>query len=218
MARTFAGGTNFLSRGTGAIPTNVTTYTSGPPVSFACWMNATSFPGGGCSPLGVTQTSVANMLDLQLNGSKIINAESGASSVYVVAADTLTMVAGTWYHICAVYASITDRRIFRDGVKHTNATSNNCGTLVRAWMACSPNGTNAFLGTIAFPAAWSVALNDDEVTALSQGIHPRKIRSSSLVMCCNLTGSLSPEPDLCYSVGWQVSGTPTEATNPRIYL
>jgi hypothetical protein len=195
-----------------------------PPLTMACFFTPSSFPTDG-APLTITAaggTGWQNMLDLAVPSStKIALAETGSNNVFISTATDggSAMVAGTLYHLAAVYASTSSRTCYRNGVPGTTIGGfNSPNSLTTNWVGISSASANTGTrGVISWIGFWAAALTTPEVAALSQGCHPRRIRPASLIASLNLTGGASPEPDLVSPGTWAVNGALTEANNPRIF-
>lgn len=125
----------------------------------------------------------------------------------------------TWHHVLG---------IFRDGrfrLCYVNGSSGNPNTgtvnygqtnrvsAVRNFVNGSGQ-TNVFVGYTADFAAWNAELNLSEITALSKGISPAKIRTSNLqihVPCIRELISSKINAD------WTTSGTRNVVEHPRTY-
>jgi hypothetical protein len=93
--------------------------------------------------------------------------------------------AGQLAHFCAVWASGTDRRVFLNGVKATNAESCTFATSgTWQWrIGERPLSISAPAnGEMSEPAIWAAALDDVEIQdGLANGFAPSYIRPSSLI-------------------------------------
>jgi len=136
--------------------------------------------------------------------------QAGGTNKQAITSSTVT--ANKWQHICGVFVSPTDRRVFLNGGgKGTDANSR---TPVPAYIARQFIGQRAagdlqrFDGILAECAAWNVALTDEEAKILSNGVSPQKIRPENLLAYAPLYGRSfgMSEPDVIkgnryYSVG-----------------
>lgn len=152
-------------------------------------------------------------------------ASNTSGSIDIGPNSTITLVAGTIYHVCAVWLSITSITIYVNGGNSANvATSctptagNLNATSIGAILPGSSTPSTFCSANIYFPAIWNAALTLADVTSLAAGISPRKIQPSKLLRYPRLTGHSATEPDLRSSTGWTVTAAPTESANVRIYF
>lgn len=123
--------------------------------------------------------------------------------------------ANVWNHAVGVAASATSRTVYLNGGSSgTNATSRTPSGVNRTYVGVGPGETDFFDGDIAEIAFWDVALNADEVSALSKGISPLLIRPANLVAYWPLLGRTSPEIDLIGGANLTVTGA-TASDHPR---
>jgi hypothetical protein len=185
------------------------------PLTLACWVKTAAASGRYMSICNSTATAQRYAIDGAAgSGVRAVITQSSSS---VFAASTGTIGSNVWIHACGVFASATSRSAYLNGAgKTTNTTSSSPSSITQASIGGDANGTTLLAGTIAFCAVWSAALIDSEVLSLASGESPWRIRPSNLVSYVRLTG-VSPEPDLCFSTGWTLTGSPTVATNPLIY-
>lgn len=112
------------------------------------------------------------------------------------ASTSTSFVLNTWQHLCGVFASATDRRVFLNGGgKGTNTTSRVPSGLDRVSLGRLDDSTptDPFSGQIAEAAIWSVALNDDEVVQLARGHAPTMVRAASVIAYWPIVGRFNPE-------------------------
>ncbi len=215
MARSFSGSTQYLSKSV-AIATVM-------PISMGSWFNPTTSTGWAVMGIGSATASKTSLYQIwyQNNGqmvAEIIGAVDDAT-----AQPAVTLVNGTWYYICAVFASATSRTMYVNNTAVSSVVSctPTAADLNRtAIAACFYNGaiqTPSANAQMAFPAFWNVALSATDVASLVAGASPRIVRPQGLIGYARLTGGSSPEPDAVSSTGWTLTGAPTVAANPRIY-
>lgn len=179
MARTNnASNSNFLSAPSviGALP-----------VSMSCWYNGAS---GATSAL-VTLSAIGSngsQLRLWLNlaaGGKYEAVSVTSGSTFAQATSTGTVSVGTWQHVGAVFASTTDRRVFLDGSKDTDSTSNDPDAAswdtIGIGILRGGSDLSAMNGDLAEVAMWDIALSDNDMVALASGLSPLSIRPDGLV-------------------------------------
>lgn len=129
-----------------------------------------------------------------------------------------------WNH-CAFSATQATRSMFLNGVKTVDAaasatnysglTQTTIGGLVDVTTAANLHNIN---GPVAQCGWWNVALDDDEMIALSKGVTPPLIRPQSLVGYFPVTGNESPELDRSRNGRVLVaSGSFAKADDPSLY-
>jgi hypothetical protein len=128
--------------------------------------------------------------------------------------------ANAWNHCCGVAASTTDRKSYLNGNTANRGTSTasevpsainrvSIGTYFGSTTVDSP-----LLGGVAECAIWNVALNEDEIVALSKGMSANRIRPQSLVFY--LPG-IRNVIDLKKETAITSVGSPGVIAHPRIY-
>ena len=106
-----------------------------------------------------------------------------------------------WYHVAAVFASSTSRKVYVDGViEATDTTAIATTSLNRYAIGArgSPVPTWGLYSNakIAEVAVWNIALTDAEVLQLAKGAKPQWIQPTALRSYIPLHTGLSPELDL----------------------
>jgi hypothetical protein len=148
------------------------------------------------------------------------SSQISASFDWVSTQSTTSVVAGTWYHLCATFTSPTSRAIYVNaGGKVTSSTSRTPppASLIQTQIGGDVGNKSYTNGSIAFPAFWNIDLSDADVAALATGVHPIHVQPSYLRACVDMTGGNSPEPDLVSATRWTLTGAPTESANPGIF-
>jgi hypothetical protein len=178
MAFSFNGSSNYIRLGSAGI----TAY----PVTLSAWFKKTNTNTNGVVLNLVDGARGDTWFRLACTNAAApfidVNAPSGGyGSVYAVTSYT----AGTWHHICGVFASTTSRTVYLDGggsatQTTTSGTPSTCnrttaGVLDRATPA------DYFGGDIAECAVWSAALTEAEVISLAKGTGAPSVRPQSLV-------------------------------------
>lgn len=214
MSRSFNGTTDFGENGNGIITAT--------PLTLSAWIYPTNVASIAQTILAFTRkTTTVEYFVVRINANNAVGAVSTNGASVAVASSSATLSNNTWQHACAVFASATDRRAFKDGAnKGTNATSVTPGTINTATLACNYNSgsiSNVFQGRIAFASAWNVALDDSEVAALGKGMSPLLIRPASIKAYWPLYGNDSPELEyLTNKFNMTLTGT-SKAEQPRLY-
>lgn len=196
MARLFNGSSDQL----GIASALVTAY----PFTLAAWMRAANVTAN-MSVIGIYDTAAGTQSrwDIEARGGvggdpiRFVSRQGGVQRDV----DTSSgFSANTWHHVCGVGVSATERTVFLDGgSKATDTQANTPVDLdVTALGVLKRGDGDAFFvnGRIAEAAIWSVALTDAEVLALSLGLHPLRVRRTSIVAYWPTYGLGSPEADL----------------------
>ncbi len=191
-----------------------------PPMTFACWFK----------PANITATTVIMgvfapsddghyLIFRGADAGDPLTATSNRQSVLAASATTGTsgIVADTWYHAAGVFNSTTDRRVFLNGTKFTNATSVSPSGFTKTAIGAFTGSSTIlyFSGDIAEAAIWSVSLTDAEVASMAKGASPLMIRPQSLVDYWPLIGRTTNENGIKGNILTN-TGT-TVAVHPRIY-
>lgn len=216
MGRTFNGTNQWLSKGA-ALAANV-------PVTFAgfCYFNA-PFQDAIIVGQGIpTGTAGPGCHAYYQSGLTQFEAEAFGDVDDEQAHTTTVPSLVTWYHVAAVFASTTSRKIYLNGVMEgsSTVTVNLTGTMTdtRVGNICLNLSNFTMNGMIASAGIWTAALADSEVAGLAAGFSPKLIRASALAGYCRMLGGFNPEPDFVKGT-WALAGTPTftDVMNPRLY-
>lgn len=219
MSRTNFSSANYLKLDSGIITAT--------PLTIAAWIRDTTTNMGGCIAGLTTSTATTNRhsFKLMLNSGNV-RAQTADGSGAVNAASSTEMVANTWHHACAVFASATSRAAYLDGAGKGTDTSSKTPTGINRTAvgidyASTPGGeldsTAAQAAGLAF---WNIDLTDAEVLSLSKGVHPFLVRPDKLVAYFPLIGRYSPENNLkSNSEVLTMQGTINQGTShPRIFM
>jgi hypothetical protein len=223
MARSFNGSTQHANTST-SFPTIE------PPLTMAYWGFCTSASHasvglalGRFSGASSATMSVGMRGDVSGGPVRVTHVGNPDGGVFPFADSTTGYSINTWHHACGVFASDSSRSAFIDGgSKATNTTAisgvNNSDSAIIATQRTNGFFTRYFLGRIAYPCIWNVALSDAEVLSLARGTHPSLVRPEAITALWDLTGGFSPEPDRFG--GWDATlvNSPSVVDNPRIIL
>lgn len=200
--------------GTGQNLSIATAVVTAVPCSFACWINPAAFLGVP-GVMFVTDSLANNRLGMFINTTGTVAAQSDQASTSVAATSVITLTAGTWYHLVAVFASATSRTLYINGASAaTNATNNTPTGLASSSYASIATG-HMLNGTIAYPGIWGVALSAGDVTSLynaGAGADPSTVQHASLLSLNYLQSS--PFVDAISSTTWTITGSPTIVADP----
>lgn len=193
MARSFA------SASTQHLLTSAAVVTA-PPVTMACWFIADDTTAERCL-MSISDGATDNQwfrLDLRGDvGGDPVSMRCRFSGGQDARADSTTgFSTATWSHACGVVASTTSRSVYLNGGNSaTNTTSVSTGSFTTTTIGKRSSSNQALMnGDIAEAGIWNVALNADEIMALSKGVCPLLIRPANLKGYWRL-GIGSPEPD-----------------------
>jgi hypothetical protein len=181
------------------------------PISISLWAKPTSIIESMCC--FNIESSVDDGHFLLITSTKIRLGSHGVSGPLSVN----SLSAGNWYHIAAVLTSTTNRALFLDNSKTTDATSAPVGAFTRGGIGCFWAGSVSapWNGLIANVGLWNAALTDDEITSLSKGISAKKVRPSSLVDQWPLVGGVLN--GIKGTVATNNNSSVTNVDHPRIY-
>jgi len=211
MARTFNGSTQYIA--TTGIP--VSDY----PFTMACWAQYSSDVADRRTLMSLDHSVSSYHLGLQVdmagsgnpvvllsNTSDITTATSGPTS------------ANAWFHAAGVWTSATSRAVYHNGSNKGTAS----GSVPWSAMQFVSIGARKYNstygrywpGVIAECGVWNVALSDDEVAALGDGVSPLLVRTGALVGYWPVMGRTSPEIDVMGVNPASLINTPTQAAHP----
>jgi hypothetical protein len=133
---------------------------------------------------------------------------------------TAGYTANAWHHACTVFTSNVSRAVYLNGANKTSNTADRTpGTpdVVSIGRTSSSASDDYTSGRIADAAVWNIALSDDDVAALADGLSPLLVRPDGLVAYWPIFGNTSPEIDIVGGFGATVTGA-TKDDHPRIIL
>lgn len=192
-----------------------------PPMTFVCWYRTSNLTDTQCLfSLGVSTDDALYLMFRGASGGDPFAAVANDAGVANAEATSAAsgIVSGTWIHAGAIWASTTDRRVFVNGSKTTNATTVSAsGFNLTNLGRFEANGASTYTdGQLAEAGLWNVALSDDELTALARGLSPLKVRPSALVEYWMLVGNTTNEIG---AKGIQLTngGSTKSQEHPRIY-
>jgi hypothetical protein len=153
-----------------------------PPLTICCWARRTAASSGTAVSLQTTGGTHRYILQYSTASGNVwlaaIVGTAGASAISVPETQ------GQWAHICGVFSAIDNRSIYINGViGGTNTTSSVTTGITELCVGARRNTTLGifFTGDVAEVGVWNVALTQAEITALSSGVSPNKIRPQNLI-------------------------------------
>lgn len=206
MALTFDGG-NYLSQSSALVTVA--------PLTLRCIVSLSSIAANAFI-MGVASSTATHhsffAIEFLSSSSKFcasISNDAG-STTDITAVSSQVVSTNTFYDVMAVFTSTTSRTCYVNGGNSGSSTvSVTPGTPDTSYIGnIKVNGaaSTGAIGTIAFPAFWSVALTSTD--ALSQGVGLSALHQhpASLASYARLTGGNSPEPDMVKGSWTLVSG------------
>jgi Concanavalin A-like lectin/glucanases superfamily len=173
---------------------------SAPPFTLSCFARSDATNDKALISLGKTGTTDRHLLyDGNSTG---VTAFSGSGGTVGQSTSGSSEHVGsvTFDHCAGVWASATSRKVYRNGVGFTaNTTSVSITGMDRIYVgAYYNNGVQtgfSYSGHICEVAAWNVALTDEEIKSLSDGIRATSVRPQSLVGYWPIFGRATDEED-----------------------
>lgn len=195
---------------------NAAAVISAAPFTAACWYRPTTLQQNELISIAVNgATNNHFSIACQAAGQIQANARDTAAAQSVT---TGILVAGTWAHCGAVFASTTSRTAYLNGVAATvDTTSVNPAGMNETLIGTGENNSKRANGDIAEAAIWNVALSTTDMLALAAGVCPLLIRPNALVFYSPLQGQASPEPDFRGRFDMTLNASPVYAVHPRIF-
>jgi len=221
---------SFLFNGSTQYAQVATPIVTAVPLTFAAWIYPTTVNTVG-EIICIAAADSVHYFTLRKNNASIEMVTRGAQTR--TATSGATLVANTWYHVCAVTSAIDSRAAYVNGGNKGTNSQTTTPTVTGGQTSLARRGgtsaTNYFPGRIAEAAIWNAALTDAEVAALAIGIEPSFIRHANLVaylpLLChssawNGTNESGNVIDVKRAGGWNISPAspngPTSAEHARI--
>ncbi len=219
MARDFPNGTtDLLRQGAAAI----TAY----PYTYAAWINGDDFATDGNNVTWVGEAGIddsSSSFGISTAG-KIVLDVYGPGAGYNSILGATTLSTGTWYHICGVWRSTTDREVYLNGTSDGSGSATwpaPNGSYDRTSVGCYDrlSSVSGFDGKIELVSIWNVALSVDEIAALAKRQHPLFVRPNALQRVWDLNGvSAGNETDLVGGHVLTEVGTVGAADSPAVFF
>lgn len=171
------------------------------PATLACWYYPDTITTGRC-PISIGLAGGTGNLfsiEVQANTGFVIARLIGASGAQNRTVTTTTGVTtNAWSHVGGVFASLTSRTAYINGIG-TTATDSGAepANLNRICIGARFNGSAGLNadGKIAEAAMWNVALTQEEMAALAKGFSPSLIRPDNLVVHVPLVRNITEMRD-----------------------
>jgi len=187
------------------------------PLTMAMWFNRTNI-SNNASLLALDTIGVTNYHQVLQNAgnAQIIAQTNNGTQVAQQSTSGANVVAGTWQHGVGRFTAITNRRVFLDGVIGASSGTSRVVTNNRLNIgARESSGVGSYmLGELAEVAVWQASLTEDEITSLSKGFRPTRIRPQSLVYYVPLVRNLT---EVRSALALTANNGPTVADHPRVY-
>lgn len=195
------------------------------PLTMVAWARPSDVQTVSRTIFSIGTASGVSRWQIQTNGSTASGTVSAASvntgAAFTQAATTATTSNNAWAHVCGVFTSSTDRRIYLNGGNSVQNTTNiavsgvNRTDIGARW---STTIGSYFDGDIAEVAAWDVALTAAEVATLGAGYSPLFVRPASLVAYWPIIGRNSPSIDRVGGFNMTVTNAPATVAHPRVIM
>lgn len=149
-------------------------------------------------------------------------ATSNSAGAVASAAGTVN----TWFHAAGTHdGSGGTLIVYKDGANAGSQSSLgvNPSTFTKTCISFDPVGGTqtfgaAFDGLIAEAGVWNAVLTTAELAMLAKGASPLLVRPSALIAYYPLIGANSPENNLKATGAMTLTGSPTKAAHPRIFM
>ena len=205
MARSFNGtSSDYLQLGTSSVLNPAA-------ITVSAWVYLTSVPGSSTtSAILDRENGLAYHLSIYNSGGggDILYGRATCSGGTCFALGSTNLSLNAWHHVAFTYDSVAGGIVYLDGVQDgtdvavgTIATSTNNSSIGNSYWG---GLTKGLTGSLADVAVWNLALKTGEISALSKGARPGRIRANARIAWWPLDGIQSPEPDLS---GNKLNGT-----------
>jgi len=189
------------------------------PLTMACWFRPSNVTHLGALITLTASANDQNYFTIYFRGDLAndpVQILIGTASTFPSVSSTSGCSANTWHHACAVFTSATSRTVYLDGGNSaTNTTSLTPSGINQMNIGSFKTAAgNWFNGQMAEVGIWNVALTDDEIASLADGMTCDKVRPQSLVFYGPLVRDL-----IDYKGGLTITNnnTATVANHPRVY-
>lgn len=200
------------------VPTAVV---SGPPFTVSAWYSKRTLGvNNAIWGLGTETGTTTHHHTLYSDTSNRLNCRTSDTSGYASVA-TEPILAGEWIHYAGVWASSASRTAFMKSKKATPNTDNATPGLTMSYTFIGHiNGgsTTYANGSLAWLAVWNVALSDNEVFQLAQGIPPWLVRPQSIVSCPDMHTLYDPFLNAAWTNSGSTLAAPARVWVPRRYV
>ena len=186
------------------------------PLTIACWFNPTAINTNGLL-VSIDNGGTSDRFCILKSSAAAIIAQAVGAGNAANATTTTNYTAGAWQHACGTFSATNARAAYLGGGgKGTNATLRVPSGLTTTAIGALSGGTVVLAGSVAEATIWNIALSDAQVADLAKGFDPRFIRPDAIVAHWSLMGRSSPEPDFIGGFDMALTGTPGQASHPRI--
>jgi hypothetical protein len=190
---------------------------SGPPLTLACWFNASQTT---TSDYLVSVSNATNgyfaLAIFGANAGDFVGAFDFVTSGPNFAYSTAGYTANTWTHAAGVWSALNSRTAYINGANSgTNSSTQSATTLTRAQIGANAAAvTNRMNGLIAEVGLWNAALTAAEIASLAKGMTCDKVRPQNLVFYAPLVRDLIDQKG-----GLTITNNngATVANHPRVY-
>ena len=215
MSYSLNGTSQYLSTSTSPVTTM--------PLTMACWFCVSAASSASTRILlnaGTTASASACYRIVMPPNTTVVRANQTSNAGATAVAQTATgaVVANTWIHAAAVFASSGLRTVYASTTSSASDTTSLAGpTLANFAIGSTVNASGVggyFPGLIAEVGIWSAALTADEIISLARGVSPSLVRPQSLAFYAPLIRSLT---DTLGGLTITNNGGATVTDHPRVY-
>lgn len=202
-------------------------------ISFAAWMNASSFSSAKGNYVFVCRLSTNNAVcDLGINGTggNVLfgGGRSCSGDSFIECAGITGVTLGAWHHVGIILDYAARRiRLYLDGVQEASAVASSWASSVFQWggagtwkdsIGSDQNGSaaNQFAGSIAEACIWPSDIGAAGFSALAKGFNPYAIGPKKPVLYFPLNGQCSPEIDPASGKLASIAGSIPSSAHPGI--
>lgn len=198
------------------------------PITFSCWVRCSTTNNNMAIMTLQTNPTATASTGRRFLGVLGSSGFSGQWTIDCLDAGTRVLgsqiVPGQLYHVAAVFASTTDRRLYVDGTLDGADTDAPSGDphqghrlLVGMRFTTAASYGQFFDGVISEVAMWNIELTQAQITAIAKGVDPRAVSSTQPIVYWPMYGNASPEP------GWHgispsltLSNSPAATNHPIV--
>ena len=157
---------------------------TGYPCTLAIWIkpseiNTFTYPVFGLHRLISQNNFYRRVGIIQITGSNYISAEVQGYYDFTWTS-TNTFQLNTWNFVCVVFNSTTARSLWLNSTETANASTSGANDWVNNDGMGDLKIAPYWSGRLAFPTVWNVALTDDEVLQMANGLVPSAVRPEAI--------------------------------------
>jgi hypothetical protein len=214
VSRDFNGAGDYLSHAAALV--------SGPPFTVASRFNIDSI--AAFNTLLSVMAAASNQgfhMSILTDGRGAFQARDSAG-IFRNALTSNTYTINTWSSCVGIATSTTSRQVFLNGdIANGGLNNDSCAPAaldITEFGRFEPTGTSYVNGRAAELAIWDETLTEGEIQAYNDGVSPRSIRPANLIAYWPLLGNNTPEVDPIGGFEFTLTGTPTKAEHPLVFM